>query len=236
MRLLVIVSGMMLLFSGCLEMRSQVPKPATYPISFQQKMQAAAHWEILARDVADQVIQFLEHQDTNLFSGYGIYVEPQLGVFGRAFTHMLTEHLVDAGIRVVRKRESCPVLRVETQLIKHKTARFDRPFPGAFTALAGGLFVLRHISWSTLAALSVPGAAVIGDYGIGYRATLPHHEVLITTSMTDIDDRYLLYNADLYYVNDPDWWHYPNEDIPEPGDVLAEEPGIPLKAFKVTGW
>ena len=234
MRSLIIEFGIIFFLSGCAYMHSQVPKPATYPLTYQQKMQAAEHWDVLARDVAAQTALLLNTQDTNLFSGYGVYVEPQPGVFGKAFTNMLIGHLVSSGIRVVRKRESCPVLRFETQLIKHRTCRFERPPPGAFTALATGIFVLRHITWGTLTFLGIPGAALL-DVGIGHPAALPHHEVLITTSLTDKNDRYLLCNTNLYYINDPDWWHYPNEDIPEPKNVPEPPPPLPLKNFKVTG-
>ena len=34
---------------------SQVPVATTYPISFQRKMQAAEHWDILAADVANRL-------------------------------------------------------------------------------------------------------------------------------------------------------------------------------------
>jgi len=35
---------------------AQVPKPSTYPFSFQQHMQAAHHWKVLARQVVGELV------------------------------------------------------------------------------------------------------------------------------------------------------------------------------------
>ncbi len=219
----------LLVLAGC----SHVPQPTTYPSSRQQKMQAGHHWDVLAEDMAGQVAAFIKSPRTQLIDSYGIYVEPQKGVFGRAFTRMLIGNLVKEGIPVTLQQEAAtPVLRFDTQLIKHKANRVKWPPPGTLTALATGIYVLRHITWDTLAALSVPIVAG-GELLIGSSAELSHHEVLITTMLIKKDE-YLLYNNDLYYLNDLDWWHYPTEDIPEPEDV-AEVRYPTVKTFEVKG-
>ncbi|MBU0986741.1 MAG: hypothetical protein KKH68_05755, partial [Proteobacteria bacterium] len=106
----------MFLISGC----SQVPKPATYPLSYQQKMQAAKHWDILAKDVAGQVARFLQNKDKYILNQEGLYVQPQPGVFGNAFSEMLIAHLLKNGIKVNTTKEDYPVLEFKAQLIKHE--------------------------------------------------------------------------------------------------------------------
>ena len=213
------VLGLVFLLGGC----SQVPKPASYRMTFQKKMQAAKHWDFLAEDVADQVsICCSARQGCDLGQGQGLFVEPKLGVFGRAFTNMLISHLVQPkGKRAIEKggclvlqsrEEGCLVLQFETQVIKHRTNRFNRPLPGTITVLAGGLSVVRDISSDTLKAWGI-GSAVLADIFLGSTVTLPHHEVLITTSLIK-DNQYLFSKTDLYYINDPDSWHYPTEEMP----------------------
>lgn len=225
MRLLFLIFITIFLFSGCY---SQVPKPATFPMTYQKKMQAAGHWNVMANDVGDQLTQFLKYQDTNQADQFGIYIEPLPGSFGRAFTEMITARLVQSGIRVLHTQEDCPVIQFKTQVIRHKTDRFERPAPGTFTTLAAGIYVLHHITWDTLTFLGIP-AAGIADYAIGTQAVLPHSEILVTTSMIGPNNRYLFYRTDLYYINDKDWQQYPAEDVP-----LADESELTVKTFKVT--
>ena len=219
------------LLTGCY---SQVPKPTTYPMTYQQKMQAAHHWQVLADDVGNQITRFIKYEDLNQADQFGIYIEPLPGIFGQAFTHMITANLVESDVRVVHKKEKCPVIRFEIQLIKHKAERFNRPVPGTLTALAAGIWVLREISWDTLAALAIPAAAV-GDVALGAMATLPKHEVLVTTSVIGTNNRYLLYRNDIYYINDKDWRLYPTElpqETPQAQEAGQNKKGI--KEFKVT--
>lgn len=205
---------------GC---TSQVPKPTTYPLTFQQKMQAAHHWDLLAQDVARQVWMCCnEREGCELGYGRPIYVEPKPGVFGRAFRNLLIAHLVQPKIDGVPQWTGCLVaeektddsliLRYDVQLIRHRTKRFNRPMPGTFTVLGAGLSVLRNPSPGALKALGI-GAGVMTDFWIGSAATLPHHEVLITTSIVR-DNQYLFSKTDLYYINDPDFLHYPTQDTP----------------------
>ncbi|MDY6974182.1 MAG: hypothetical protein SV775_17985, partial [Thermodesulfobacteriota bacterium] len=107
-----------------------MPKPASYRMTFQKKMQAAKHWDFLAEDVADQVaLCCSKRQGCDLGLGHGLFVEPKSGVFGKAFTKMLISHLVQPnengrakreGCLVLQSREEgCLVLQFETQVIKH---------------------------------------------------------------------------------------------------------------------
>ena len=51
MRLFILILGVIFALVGC----AQAPKPTAYPLTFQKKMQAASHWDLLAEDVADQI-------------------------------------------------------------------------------------------------------------------------------------------------------------------------------------
>ncbi len=222
---------------GC---TSQVPKPATYPMTFQQKMQAAHHWDLLAQDVAEQVWMCCsEREGCEMGHGRPIYVEPKPGVFGKAFRNLLIAHLVQPKVDGVpqwtgclvaeEKTEDSLVLRYDVQLIKHRANRFNRPMPGTFTVLGTGISVLRNPSSGTLKALGI-GAGVLTDLWIGSAATLPHHEVIVTTSIVK-DNQYLFSKTDLYYINDPDFMHYPTQETPGVLFMVKDNICAPADAF-----
>lgn len=219
-RYVILSVALLTMIAGC----AQVPKPATYPMSFQKKMQAGHHWNLLAQDVAEQVrLCCSEGFGCDFAQGRPLYVEAKSGVFGKAFHEMLIAHLVrpqvygvgqwNGCLVVEEKTEDSLVLRYNVQLIKHRSNRFNRPMPGTFTALATGLAVIRNNTPNTLKAWGI-GAGVLADIWAGSSTTLPHHEVLITTSVLN-GNQYLFGKADLYYINDPDFLHYlPGHDAP----------------------
>lgn len=215
------------LLSGCY---AQVPRTDTFDFSTQKKLQAAKHWEIMARDISDQISYYLKYEDLNLANQFGVYIEPLPGEFGEAFTRMVRERLVETGVRVVHRKEDCAVVIFELSLIKHDKKRFHRPPRGTFTAIAAGVFVLREITWNTLAGLAVPIAAA-GDVIIGKLAALPRHEILVTTALVGTNNRYLYYRNDLYYIRDAEWKLYPTEEIEEETPVKPQNPET--KTFQV---
>ena len=86
---------------GC----AQVPRPSTYPYTFQPQMQAAHHWHVLAGQVVEELVRVKGE------AGYSI--EPvylrsnDTSVFGRAFRSFLTAELANKGIPVSLDPERC---------------------------------------------------------------------------------------------------------------------------------
>lgn len=196
MRTLMTVLALVPVLVGC----SQVPKPSAHVMSYQKKMQAAQHWQVLAQDVASQV-----NQDYASIAGSGIYVEPQSGVFGKAFTSLLKTELIQAGVPLSESAQNAVLLAFDVQLVRHKAEwpdRRDRTQPGLWTAVATGIRVARNVTENMI----IP-AGVALDLWAGTWTTLPEHEVLITTSL-EKDGNCVMRRADLYYVNDRDSGQY----------------------------
>lgn len=183
---------------------SQVPVPTTYPITFQHKMQAAHHWDLLTADVADRLSGAL----AGVGSGQPVvlYVRESrccTSEFGEAFRNLLITHLMDKGFGVTEDPEATALtVEYDVQLISHNDRGFIRPPPGLFSglaALAGSLFGL-------VDAGSPGGAAAVGalalDVAPGYVVSPhPDSEVIVTTSVTN-RDRYVTRMRDIYYVSD----------------------------------
>lgn len=204
-----------LLFCGC---RSQVPKPTSYKFSTQQKMQAAQHWDVLAQDVASQIAKKLNNR--NVENRNPLYVQNDSKLtFTDAFYDLLVGHLIDRGVPVTNNKQGAIVAQYDVQLIRHSANNSQRPWPGTHTATAstisGGIEVARNISGEVakrVAAYSggiLLGAAIDASYG--YHVKLPRNEVLITTTLEQ-NDRLVLKNTDIYYINDKDFWHYVEHD------------------------
>lgn len=190
---------------GC----SQIPKPSAHVLSYQKKMQAARHWQVLAADVAAQVAEEYASVATP-----GVYVEPADGVFGDAFTALLNTELLNAGIPISGNPRSGVTLAFDVQLVRHRAGwpdRRDRTQPGLWTAVATGVRVARNVTKNMI----IPGGVAM-DLMAGTWTTLSEHEVLITTSL-EKDGNFVMRRTDLYYVNDIDRGHYTK---PTPGKTL----------------
>jgi hypothetical protein len=190
-------------------------------------MQAAKHWDILAKDVANEVAVFLNGHDAAIAADKGVCVVQKPGVFGQAFSKLLVPHLLAAGLKVKDKTDGCLSLQFETQLIRHDANRKNTMW-GLGTLLATGIYAIRdvhdylyanwYLDWL------IP-AGVAADVISGSVAQLSKHEILITTSIIN-ENQYLMSKTDLYYINDRDWWHYPEQEGPRKN---------PAKKFKVEG-
>jgi len=235
---------MMLVFViGCSQnpkmWRSQTPKPTTYEFSEQKKMQSAAHWNLLAEDVAGQVMAMLE---TRGYLTQPVYMQPPCGAplgpcevhletsFGEGFYDLLLTHLVNHGLKVSAEEHGSLIVTNKLQVVWHNEDRRTRALrPGMLTGIvslaAGWAWVLRdaidHIGWDGGATAAAAGAAITaaGIYDVAsgmFTKGMPHSEVIITTSIRDFD-RYLMRKTDIYYINDADYWHY---KIPPPPEII----------------
>ena len=210
MRALVTSLAVVSVLVGC----SQVPKPTAHLISYQKKMQAAQHWQVLAADVACQVAE--EYASV---ASPGVYVEPGKGVFGDAFTQLLNTELVNAGIPITSNPRNAVILSFDVQLVRHRADwphRRDRTQLGFWTVVGTGIRVARNVTENMI----IP-AGVALDLWSGTWTTLPEHEVLITTSM-EKDGNFVMRRSDLYYVNDVDSGHYAQRTPGKTMEVVAQ--------------
>ena len=189
------------LLGGC---QSQVPMAASYEMTFQQKMQAAEHWRVLARDIVAQVGQRAAPY------GYDIAIEREgaTTVFATAFDDMLVTEFVQSGF-VVREtaQPGSLLLRYKTQLVTHAPGRDVRPPIGTFAALGGGIIALHAALDNTLSAgnINVLTGVTAGalELGSGSIAQVTDTEFIVTTSLLS-DGMYVARYTDIYYLPDAD--------------------------------
>ena len=181
---------------------SQVPVLTTYPVSFQRKMQAAEHWDILTAHVANRL------QDSLLGSGQqqgrpvALYVQqPRYSSeFSVAFHNLLLTHLLERGFLVSENPGGGYTVSYDVQVVTHKDRGFIRPTPGLFTVLTGSVLVLDATAESNPATAAMMGAVGL-DVVTGYITDQPNSEVIVTTSVMS-GDRYVTRLRDIYYISD----------------------------------
>lgn len=196
----------MLVMTGC---ATSVPQGENFPQSRQKKLMAAQHWNLVAQDAVQRTRQVLTERgfaaDTPLF-----ILENQNTVFDHAFRKYMIANFIDAGAVVSTKKEGALEIAYDTQVIKH--AAYFEPDqygykPGAATAAVSGFWVLRDVVKDLN---FINGLATIGIAGAydAYKAENPAEtgvELLLTTSITH-RDRYVMLNADAYYIEDAETW------------------------------
>ena len=205
-----------ILISACILCScSGVPKP--------QKMQAAHDWHVLAADIAKHVKVALKDQES---LGQQIYLEPHdKSLFRGVFNTLLITQLFKQGIGITMN-ESAPVkMKYETQIVKHKNKRRAPPlFPGEtllLTSLGYGVFKAFD-NTGTGGLFATAGAVeVINALDPTNPLTVSHHEIIITTEVT-VNDRVIARQSNIYYINDPDAWHYGKEMPPKHFRVVSE--------------
>ncbi|NOQ45396.1 MAG: hypothetical protein GQ559_01775 [Desulfobulbaceae bacterium] len=203
-----IMLSLLAIMVGCI----RTPQPEGYPFTIQHKMQAAHHWDVLANDVANQVNNELIRR------GYletPVYVKHSCGQpdncgpgetfpFDEGFNDLLATQLVNFGVPTLAENDdSGLVIDYKVQVLYHRDTRYQWPRPGVLTALTAGIVVFRNAPAEIAAVIA---AAAID--GLGATSVIKgHYEVLISTSIVR-DNIFLMRKSDIYYINDPDFWHY----------------------------
>ncbi|WP_448542986.1 hypothetical protein [Vreelandella sp. EE24] len=218
-----------LTLSGCFYANtSQAPIATTYPYSEQQRMQAAHHWEILARHEAGQILQrervrfrdlHIQDQEPD---GYVAYSG---GEFGRGFRTFLTSELVTRGANVtMNPTDNSAEVVIDVEVVEHRDRGFIRPPVGAFTALTAGIAVatIPINRWSEPALGLIP-AGIAADITSGSWTHTGNEEIIVTTQIID-GERILYSSSNIYYINKGDRHQY----APRRVYHTPVEPSIPL--------
>lgn len=195
------------LLSGCYSVgTSQLPLATSYPLSTQQKMQAAHHWGVLAEHEASQVLAnpWITGRALNIRSATDSPTP-----FAEAFDSLLTSQLVARGAYVRTTPENAMSLTWKAQVVQHRDPRPHRAHEGLWTALAAGVAVatLPVNNWSEPALALIPGAALVDLYSGNWWTSPERHEVLITTRIEDAG-RVVYSSSNIYYINSLDQDHY----------------------------
>lgn len=198
-----------LLFSSC----SRIPEPIGYEYSTQQKMQAAHHWNVLAKDLSNRINNELIRSD---FLETSVYVQETCGsdsepcnenettTFNEGFRDLLITDLVNYGIPTssAPDREAITI-HYKVQTIHHTANRVRTLRPGALTALTTFVSVIRNAP-KELIAISLAG---VTDYANSTYVRNEDMEIIITTSMV-FRNKYFFRSSDIYYINSEDYHHY----------------------------
>jgi hypothetical protein len=182
--------AVLFLVAGCAE----VPRPSTFPYSFQQQFQSASHWELIAKSTIEDLC-------TTLVGGPGqprphIYVQSSdKSPFGRAFRTYLITELIKSGFSISSSPDKSTSINWEVQLIRRNAERWKPALPGL--------------------PAEVIGAAVSVLSGFGWNTTgkkVPHTELILTTTVKR-PEGILAANSKTFYINDQERNNYWESDI-----------------------
>ncbi|MDY6994776.1 MAG: hypothetical protein SVR94_19495, partial [Pseudomonadota bacterium] len=211
-----------------------VPLATSYPISTQNKMQAAHHWDVLADHVAGRLANTLELTFPNAAVKPALYVcsteEQEKTPFGEAFANLLTTKLVQRGLVVVNSPDSSNVLTLnyDMQVLHHKDRGLLYPPPGTFTGLGALAWLVAYgvDNWGDpeLAVLPISTVADIYATKNYFFPGETNTEVIITTTVT-MGQQHIFGDTNIYYVNTGDADHY------EAGGQLYQVVGCPQQTI-----
>nr|WP_290825818.1 hypothetical protein [Halomonas sp.] len=207
------------MLSGCFYANtSQAPIATTYPYTEQQRMQAAQHWEVLARHEASSILQRERVRNRDLYITAEDSAELHAysgGEFGRGFRTLLTSELVSRGANLTTvPTTSSANISIGVEVVEHRDRGFTRPPIGAFTALTAGIAVatIPFNRWSEPALGLIP-AGMIADATSGSWTHSGNEEIIVTTQIID-GERILYSSSNIYYINAGDRRQYAPHRVP----------------------
>ncbi len=240
-----------LIFMSVCSCSSRIPEPISYQYSQQKKMQASAHWDVLAADLANRINNQLVMTDNIAKT---VFVKQTCGdesssckpnetsSFNEAFRDLLITNLFGFGVPTKSRPDDDTIeVRYKVQIVYHNSDRIRSLQPGLLTSLSAAVAVLRNAPTEFM--LMAVGA--MADVANTSLVLSGHYEIIITTSMIN-DEKYLFRASDIYYINDKDFYHYqqnmpqtktiqlssgsPSKQIKPPELAVVEEP-LPLRGF-----
>lgn len=192
-----------LLVAGCAVPYSPAPVATNFPSTQQAKLQAAAHWGVIARHMVKELGPTLKVNARRAF-----YVAPMQGsTFSKAAATHLVTALVNEGYAVVKNPEPGVLkLELDTQVVAFSAKRPQYKFAGERTALVAGAWVLtgidHTIEWLASAAIATEDAYSWFRSQFATGAT-PRTEIVVTLSVAD-EQRYYARTTSVYYTVDED--------------------------------
>ncbi|MGI4718722.1 MAG: hypothetical protein ACRYGO_10985 [Janthinobacterium lividum] len=192
-----------LLTAGCAVPYSPAPVATNFPSTEQAKVQAAAHWGVIARHMAGQLAPSLK-----VNAKRPLYVtSQQSSAFAQGVGAHLVTALVNGGYTVVKVPDA-NTLRIEldTQVVAFSPKRPQYRFAGERTALVAGAWVLTGIEHSVewLATAAIAGQDAYSWFRSQFATgETPKTEIIVNLSLAD-DTRYYARSTAVYYTLDTD--------------------------------
>jgi len=198
---------------------SYTPKPISHQFSTQKKIQAAEHWEILAKDFAKQIASSAQIQGVSP----SIYVQDNdVSDFGRAFRGYLITELFGLGCNIAYVPDGALNARWSVKKIYHKAERKASAFPATRTitsALGYGIYKIFDSSSPVVSSLLVTAGSIDlldnmdlinkGMGGFSVTNNVPHTEIILGFTLSK-EGKIFSRKTQAYYVNQEDFNHYAN--------------------------
>ncbi|WP_119155197.1 hypothetical protein [Caldimonas tepidiphila] len=194
------------LAAGCAAPYSETPIATNFGTTKQQKLQAAAHWNVIAKDLARQLTDKLP-ANSRLHVRTSAPIEGS--AFERAFAVQLTTALVQSGHQVLKAPDAGVLLvEVDTQAVPFSPSRAKYHAAGQLTALGTGLYALYEVAERASAGVAAALAVLVHDSLQASGSELasgdtPQTEIIVTASISDTS-KYLARITTAYYVADKD--------------------------------
>lgn len=213
-RSIVLATALLVLMSGCAAPYNDAPVPKNYTYAEQTKLQAAAHWKIMADDLATSVLKNIDKSKT-------LYVNDTAAKsdFNEAMHAMLISALVNKGVVVVKSSATADLsIDINAKILKFTKDRGGHSV-GELTALAAGVWVLRS-ALHTLNPMNAIRVSTIGVAGAidAYKwydsdnssGEIPQNEIIVTITASD-KNKYFSSISNVYYTSDADELLYRSE-------------------------
>jgi len=211
--------------AGCATPYSPVPIASTFPTTRQEKLQAAAHWDVIAKHMSQQLIAEMKKGPQRPFY---IAETPQSSPFQRALTAQLISALVNQGQVVSRGPAGSLRIDLDVQALTFAPDRPQSRYAGLPAAIGAGVWILSDSDPAFAVAAAASGFDGYNWYSSQYApGDTPQTELIITASVTD-QFRYYARSTSAYYVADADRSLYGIKEE-KPKDIEV------TKLFKVRG-
>lgn len=121
----VCLTGLLVLLVGCKTMHQEglaSPTAASYSESYQQSLQASAHWRTVALDISQQVKHTLARRG---MESRRLYVQVPAGRsdFNRAFHDFILSSMLGHGLQISSEPKGSLPISYDVQLIEYKPGR-----------------------------------------------------------------------------------------------------------------
>jgi len=198
------------------------PVAQNSPLEYQDKLQAAAHWDLLAANEAEEISVVVGKNSSISFEDGLAETD-----FNLAYKKMLTGHLLGQGVRVLGSAGDY-LLKYETQILHHSNRDALSLPAGMVTSgtIAGLLAVNAASNWTHSAIFAIPIVYAEDWFSANSKeGKTPDTEVLITTELHQSNE-VVESSTRIYYFNQGNESMYETPPpVPDPN---------PHKLFQVT--
>jgi hypothetical protein len=183
--------------SGCFTPYSQSPVATNFKTTYQKKLQAAAHWNVIADDIANNISKHVSKYTS-------LYIKKENNTtFNDTFYEMLTSKLVQRGYKIKRNENSADaVLDINSKSIyfTRKLSKYNRV--GTLVAIGSGVYLASVATGPQIAVAGVFGAEAYNIYNSKFDS-IPHRELVLNINVYNKND-YLYSLTRTYYIVDKD--------------------------------